>query len=107
MNYLYRCLDDLKLQQTQILNHIKDKHHLPKTVLNTWKNLANNVEKQIANIQSSIQTLINSDTTLKQHYKNLQTIPGISKTTASAILAEIPDISRFKNATCCFHWRYP
>ena len=98
LRYLYRCLDDLKLQQTQVLNHIKDKHHLPKAVLNTWKSLANNIEKQIANIESSIEILINSDHTLKQNYKNLQTIPGISKTTASAILAEIPDISQFKNA---------
>lgn len=35
---------------------------------------------------------------LENQYKLLQTIPGISKTTALAILAELPPIESFQNA---------
>jgi transposase len=36
--------------------------------------------------------------TLKQDWENLQTIPGIAKTTATAILAQTPDLSSFEDA---------
>ena len=35
---------------------------------------------------------------MKQQYDNLQTIPGIGKITAIAILAEVPDFLAFENA---------
>lgn len=35
---------------------------------------------------------------MSEHYNNLQSIPGISKITAVAILAEVSDISSFRNA---------
>ena len=45
-----------------------------------------------------MSALIASDKGLKEDYKNLQTIPGISKTTAMTIVSLVPDISTFDNA---------
>ena len=98
LKYLYRCLEDLKLQHTQVNNHLESKAILPKTVVKTWKKLGKDVEQQIKNIETAIESLIKSDDDLNQNYENLQTIPGISRTTATAILAETPDISEFTNA---------
>lgn len=53
---------------------------------------------QLKNIEIAIKSLIKTNLVLKQNYENLQTIPGISKTTATAILAETLDISAFTNA---------
>jgi transposase len=98
LRYLYRCSDDLKLQLVQANNHLEDKIILPKAVVKTWEKLVGNIEIQIKNIEMAIKSLIKTNLDLKQHYENLQTIPGISKTTAIAILAETPDISAFANA---------
>jgi transposase len=98
LRYLYRCLDDLKSQYIQVNNHLEDKAILPKAVIKTWNKLAENIELQIKNIEASIDNVIKNNVTLKQNYENLQTIPGISKTTAIAVLAETPDISEFANA---------
>ncbi len=57
-----------------------------------------NIQKQIKDIEKSIIDLISRSDSLQQDYHNLQTIPGISKTTAIAIIAEIPNYSSFKNA---------
>ena len=98
LRYLYRCLDDLKLQQVQINNHLEDKVILPNNVIKTWKKLSKEIALQIKNIEVAIENLIKNSNDLNQNYQNLQTIPGISKTTAIAILAETPNISEFANA---------
>ena len=92
-------LQDKKFSKhIQVNNHLEIQAILPKAVVKTWKKLEKDIEQQIKNIETAIENLIKSDDDLNQNYENLQTIPGISKTTATAILAEIPDISEFKNA---------
>ena len=98
LKFLCRCLEDLKLQKTQIHNHLEDKIHFPKSVVNTWQEIYKCVKKQIKEIEIHIESLIKSNSDVNLHYKNLQTIPGISKTTTAVILAEVPDISEFCNA---------
>ena len=44
-----------------------------------------------------MRELFENNPELKQHRENLQTIPGIGKTTATSILAESPDLSSFKS----------
>jgi transposase len=72
--------------------------NLPKIVTNTYKKLLKEIAKQIANIELSIATLLDGNSLIKQAYDNLQTIPGIGKITAIAMLAEVPDFSSFANA---------
>ena len=48
-------------------------------------------------IEKSLDELFENNIELKQRRDNLQTIPGIGKTTATSILAESPDLSSFKS----------
>jgi transposase len=55
-------------------------------------------EAQIALLETEINSLIESSKTFKRQKRLLLTIPGIGNTTANSLLAEIPDISKFKTA---------
>ena len=94
---LHRCLDDLKGQCVQISNHLEHKEHVPKSVTSTWKKLLKDFKDEIKIIENSLDELFENNPELKQYRENLQTIPGIGKTTATSILAESPDLSSFKS----------
>ena len=49
-------------------------------------------------IEKSIDNLLQNNPGINQQLQNLQTIPGIGKTTAGAVIAESPNISTFKDA---------
>lgn len=55
-------------------------------------------EAQIEVLETEINTLVESSKTLKRQKRLLVSIPGIGNTTANSLLAEIPDISKFKTA---------
>lgn len=55
-------------------------------------------EAQIQELEKEISSIIDSSKKLHKQQKLLLSIPGIGTTTANAILAEIPDISKFKSA---------
>jgi transposase len=95
---LYRCLQNLKNQQTQTNNFLENKELLPKSVRKIYQNITTHIESQIKTVHLLIDKLLVADENLKQDCENLQTIPGIGLTTAVAILAEIPDISALDNA---------
>lgn len=95
---MYRCIIDLKKQHADVINHLENEALLPKAVCTVWKKLKRHLETQIEILEMSIEALLIKSKELFQHFKNLQTIPGIGKTTAIAILAEMPDISSFKSA---------
>ena len=94
---LHRCLDDLKGQCVQISNHLEHKEHVPKSITFTWKKLLKDFKNEIKSIEASLDELFENNLELKEHRENLQTIPGIGKTTATSILAESPDLSSFKS----------
>jgi len=48
-------------------------------------------------IEKLLDELFKNNIELKQRRDNLQTIPGICKTTATSILAESPDLTSFKS----------
>lgn len=95
---LYRCSQNLKQQQTQISNFLENEQCLPKSVQKIYKNLAIHIEQQIKTITLTMDQVISRRESLKQDCENLQTIPGIGKTTALALLAEMPDLSSLENA---------
>ena len=70
---------------------------MPKSVTSTWKKLLKDFKNEIKIIENSLDELFENNPELKQHRENLQTIPGIGKTTATSILAESPDLSSFKS----------
>ena len=98
IKYMYRCLDDLKNHLSQAKNYLESKDLLPKEVIKIWKSMAKSIETKITTLEAKIVKIINNDSELTQKYNNLLTVPGISIKTAIALLAEIPDITHFKNA---------
>lgn len=95
---LYRCSQNLKEQQTQVSNYLENKDCLPKSVQKVYLKLLAHIEKQIKEVDQSIDQVLKSQASLNEDYQNLQTIPGVGKITAIAILAEIPDLSLLENA---------
>lgn len=95
---LYRCSQNLKAQYTQTQNYLENKDHLSKAVCSSYNSLAEHIMKEIKNIELEIDKLLTNNTELKQKVDNMQTIPGIGRTTAVAILAESPDIEHFSSA---------
>ena len=98
LRYMYRCLNDLKKQQVDVLNHLENEDLLPNSVCKVWKELSKNLQQQMNEIEKSIDNLLQKNPGINQQLQNLQTIPGIGKTTAVAVIAESPDISTFKDA---------
>lgn len=50
------------------------------------------LQSQLSSIQSQIQSLIQSNPVLKLKYSTLQTVPGLGKTIAAILLAELPEL---------------
>jgi transposase len=97
LRQLHRCMESLKQQLVQVTNHLENSN-LCDLVKKSWEELARHIRKQLKDLDNSANRLVTSDKSILQDYNNLQTIPGISKTTALAVIAEIPDLSSFKDA---------
>lgn len=98
---LYRCSQNLKEQHIQTQNYLENKNHLSESVCSSYNRLARHIMTEIKNIELEIDKLLTNNIELKQKVDNMQTIPGIGKTTAVAILAELaesPDIEYFSSA---------
>lgn len=95
---LYRCLQNLKQQQTQVGNFLENEQCLPISVQKIYKDLAKYIEKQIDTTTLTMEKLLAEKQELQKQCDHLQSIPGIGKITAIAILSEMPDLSRLENA---------
>jgi transposase len=95
---LYRCSQNLKEQYVQTQNYLENKNHLSKSVYSSYNRLAKHIMKEITNIELAIDNLLTDNPQLKHQADNMQTIPGIGKITAIAILAESPDLESFSSA---------
>lgn len=93
---LYRCMQNLKEQYTTIQNYLENKDH--ESVYSSYTSLAKCIAKELSNIEIAIDQLLTDHTQLKGKVDNIQTIPGVGKTTAVAILAESPNLEQFSNA---------
>ncbi|WP_154512446.1 IS110 family transposase [Rickettsiales endosymbiont of Trichoplax sp. H2] len=95
---LSRCIDSLKIQYNQVINQLERKSDKSKLVSKVWEDLKLKIKFQINDLRQKVDSLLIKSSYLNQAYKNLQTIPGIAKTSAITLLAEIPDINTFNNA---------
>ncbi len=94
----YRCLQSLKDQKTQLVNLLENEQCLPKAVQEVYKNIKDEIENQMQTIETALDLFVDSHDALKLDIKNIQTVSGIGKMTAIAILVQAPDLSSFKNA---------
>ena len=77
-------------------NHIE--HSTDPLSKSIWTESLNEIELHRKEIVNKIVELINFDKNLQSKFKNLQTIDGIAKITAIAILAEVQSIEKFATA---------
>ncbi len=95
---LYRCLQNLKHQAKQVQNYLENKKHLANSVCKAYARLAKSISKETIAVEAEINTLIDKTEDIKNKVTHMQTIPGIGKLTAVAILAEAPCLDNFTNA---------
>ena len=95
---LYKCSQNLKSQKVQAINYLENEESLPKSVKSIYKKLVKNLQKEILDIDKKIELLLTRSETLSQDCTNLQSIPGIGKITAVAILSKAPDINDLHDA---------
>ncbi len=58
------------------------------------------LEKQIAQCEREIASLMDKDADLKKKAQRLQTIPGVGSVTAVCVLAEMPELGTLEDGSC-------
>lgn len=95
---LSRTLEALKDDHLTISNRLEKYAERDSPAKEIWQDSLAEVEQKIKSLEAQLDEHIKNFDDLEGKVKLLQTIPGIGKTTARTLLAEIPDISQFKNA---------
>jgi transposase len=95
---LYNCIQNLENQYRQIQNYLDGRKHLSSAVIKTYEKLSNNLLKEVEKIDQKIDCLLDDNPEIKKDIDNIQTIPGIGKKTAVAVISLISNIRDFKNA---------
>lgn len=92
---LARHLESLTQQHAQQRNHLESQTQ-PLVIASTQRLMAS-IEQEIQQIQAIIQTEIAQNAQLQKNQELLMSIPGIGQTTATLILGEVGEISRFES----------
>jgi len=95
LHAMSRELQRLKDLLAQEKTRLKSGTHIA-AVLSSMESRINFLEAQIVAIETEIDSHIENTSKLRKQRKLLVSIPGIGEPTANALLAEIPDIHRFK-----------
>lgn len=101
MRNLTRYLVQLNEQRTAISNikHSKDAaHNVQNFILNSSKNLIQQIDKQIEKCKNEIQTLISTDKEISERIQKLATIKGVGLATIAIIVSETLGFEGFNNA---------
>jgi len=93
---LTRHLENLLETRQQQVNRLEGT--TTKAVLKSLRQLVAHLEAEIKRTEQQIDDHIDRHPDLKQQCQLLESIPGIGKRTATKLLAEIEDISRYKSA---------
>ena len=93
---LTRHLENLLALRQQQLNRLETA--TTKEVVKSLRKLVTHLEAEIKRTEQQINDHVDRHPDLKQQCELLESIPGIGKRTATRLLAEIEDISRYKSA---------
>jgi len=94
---LARHLQQLKETRAEQRTRVQTPQ-LPELVVKSIADLIAVFDKEIAQIERTIEEHIDRHPDLKTKHELLKSIPGIGATTAASILSEMPNISEFKTA---------
>lgn len=67
-------------------------------MIKTYEKLGHNLLKEITRLEQTIDKILESNADIKERVDNMQTIPGIGKKTAIALISSMLDISAFEDA---------
>jgi transposase len=95
---LSRAHDSLKEVHQDLLNRLEKYQGKESPAKKILQKSAKDMEKRIQELEKQLEDHIKNHPDLQEKMFLLETIPGIGRTTARAMLAEIPDIQNFKNA---------
>jgi transposase len=85
---LYDCIDNLENQHRKLQNYLEAREHLSFVVIKTYEKLCSHLLREIEKLENEIESLLNDNAALKEDIDNIQTIPGIGKKTAMALLTK-------------------
>lgn len=95
---LYNCVLNLAGQHRQIKNYLEGKEQLAPAVIKTYEKLSSNLLKEIEKIENQMDQLLDDNPDIKEDIDNIQTIPGMGKKTAVAVVSLIANIRDFEDA---------
>ena len=95
---LYRCSQSLKEDKFRVINRLEKFQKKETVTSKVWKDILSSIEENINNLEKEISLLLDSNPEVHAQWNLLKSIPGIGGTTATAILAELPDVKEFSNA---------
>lgn len=93
---LVRHLTELKEAKTQQANRLEAVRS--RVVIESIKAVVKTIDQEIEEVEKLVKKHIDNNPNLKADKELLKTIPGIGETTASLLIAEIPEIRDFSNA---------
>jgi transposase len=93
---LIRCIQNLKRDITQFSNRIESEKDT--NVISIYQDIIDALKNKVKVIESRIATMLKEDDDLSSKVKLLESIPGVGEYTAWVLLAELPDLSQFRNA---------
>ena len=67
-------------------------------MIKTYEKLSSNLLKEIEKIENQIDQLLDDNPEIKEDIDNIQTIPGMGKKTAVAVVSLVADIRGFEDA---------
>lgn len=95
---LYDCIENLESQYRKLQNYLETREHLASVVIRTYERLCRDLLTEIKKLEEEIDNTLNDNSTLKENIDNIQTIPGIGKKTAVAVISSMPNMSIFEDA---------
>ena len=90
-------IDTLKMELNRLINSL-EKEILNKIVASSIDEEMQFIKDMIKKLEQEALKIINDSSKLKRHYDILTEIKGVGSKTAMMILADMPDVSRFKSA---------
>ena len=91
-----RGLEQLKKERDRLKNQIGQSEN--STVTGSLQSVLESVNEQIDRLEDQIDQHVESSDTLARNRDLLETIPGIGRTTAALVLAELGNYERFESA---------
>lgn len=95
---LYNCIQNLGEAHRKVQNYLEATERMSSAVIKTYQDISASLLNEIAKLEEKIDDLLGNNPEVKQAIDNMQTIPGIGKKTAIAVMSLVPNMNIFEDA---------